>query len=382
MEEELNQIPITTTQPPAAFPSLDSVISSSPASSASYSAHPMHPMPPKPLPFISDQDVVRNTAGTYAIFGSLYFLALAAVTAVSLSSQSLTRMEFTFLSHLWTTNYGLALPVAVQAGSITESGYLAIVLALCVIYSFMNLVEFGSRHNAAINKHATDKEIISWGAYAGSPAKGHVQHSLVFVGCIVQLLTLLSMQNSALREFYWCVFSMAVGCTAIYMVGYAYSCLHPHRGERTPSLTLVVTSWAMVLLGLMLGLVGIDVSSGASRMTFGIERLQRGTNALSHAESLRWKLAFNSAVCSIASGPNAVASLLDMTVFVTEARMSLEEYWQPKVFGDSALPMLENCRTAEVEIWKLADRVLKLDQTLVAILDRSRIVERNPRISA
>jgi len=100
----------------------------------------------------------------------------------------------------------------------------------------------------------------------------------------------------------------------------------------------------------------------ASRMTFGIERLQHGTNALSHAESLRWKLAFNSAACSIASGPNAVASLLDMTVFVTEARMSLEEYWQPKVFGDSALPMLESCRTAEVEIWKLADRVLKLDQ--------------------
>jgi len=266
MEEELNQIPITTTQPPAAFPSLDSVISSSPASSASYSAHPMHPMPPKPLPFISDQDVVRNTAGTYAIFGSLYFLALAAVTAVSLSSQSLTRMEFTFLSHLWTTNYGLALPVAVQAGSITESGYLAIVLALCVIYSFMNLVEFGSRHNAAINKHATDKEIISWGAYAGSPAKGHVQHSLVFVGCIVQLLTLLSMQNSALREFYWCVFSMAVGCTAIYMVGYAYSCLHPHRGERTPSLTLVVTSWAMVLLGLLVyvGFTFYNVIVGAN----------------------------------------------------------------------------------------------------------------------
>ncbi len=174
MEEELNQIPTTTQPPLPAIPFVDSVSFSSSSSSAFSSAHHMHPsQQPRPLPLISDQDVVRNTAGTYAFFGVLYFLALAAITIVSLSSPSLTRMEFTFLSHLWTTNYGLALPVALQAGSITESGYLAIVVALCVIYSFMNLAEFGSRHNAIINKHATDREIISWGAYSGEPAKGH-----------------------------------------------------------------------------------------------------------------------------------------------------------------------------------------------------------------
>ena len=100
----------------------------------------------------------------------------------------------------------------------------------------------------------------------------------------------------------------------------------------------------------------------AARVTFAIDRLRHGERALSHAESLRWKLAFNTAACTIASGPNAVASLLDMTVFVTEARLSLEEYWQPKVFGDSALPLLDSCRSAETEIWKLADRVLKPEQ--------------------
>ena len=52
------------------------------------------------------------------------------------------------------------------------------------------------------------------------------------------------------------------------------------------------------------------------------------------------KIALGTETCSIVSGPNAVANLLDMTVFVTVMRMALEDYWQPKVFGDSALPCL------------------------------------------
>jgi len=100
----------------------------------------------------------------------------------------------------------------------------------------------------------------------------------------------------------------------------------------------------------------------ASRMALGVEKLGRGTNALGHAESLRWKIAFGTATCSIASGPNAVANLLDMTVFVTEARMAMEEHWMPKVFGESALTMLDNCRQAETEIWRVTDKVLKPEQ--------------------
>jgi hypothetical protein len=100
----------------------------------------------------------------------------------------------------------------------------------------------------------------------------------------------------------------------------------------------------------------------ASRMAIGIDKLSSGTNALGHAESLRWKIAFGTATCSIASGPNAIANLLDMTVFVTEARMSIEEYWQPKVFGESARTLLEDCRVAEKEIWEYAGKVLKPEQ--------------------
>jgi hypothetical protein len=98
------------------------------------------------------------------------------------------------------------------------------------------------------------------------------------------------------------------------------------------------------------------------RMVGGVDHLRRGTDALSPAEVLRLKIAIGSETWSIASGPNAVADLIDMTVFVTVMRMALEDYWQPKVFGKSALPMLTYSRSAEADIWKLVGKVLKPEQ--------------------
>ena len=98
------------------------------------------------------------------------------------------------------------------------------------------------------------------------------------------------------------------------------------------------------------------------RMVGGVDNLRRGTDALSPAEVLQLKIAIGSETWSIASGPNAVADLLDMTVFVTVMRMTLEDYSQPKVFGNSALPMLAYSRSAEADIWKLAGKVLKPEQ--------------------
>ena len=98
------------------------------------------------------------------------------------------------------------------------------------------------------------------------------------------------------------------------------------------------------------------------RMVGGVDNLRRGTDALSRAEVLQLKIAIGSETWSIASGGNAVADLLDMTVFVTVMRMTLEDYSQPKVFGKSALPMLAYSRSAEADIWKLAGKVLKPEQ--------------------
>ena len=100
----------------------------------------------------------------------------------------------------------------------------------------------------------------------------------------------------------------------------------------------------------------------STRLTLSIDQLRHGTNTLDPAEGLQWKIAISTETCSIASGPNAIANLLDMTVFVTMTRMALEENWMPKSFGESARPMLEGCRYAETDIWQLASTVLKSAQ--------------------
>jgi len=96
----------------------------------------------------------------------------------------------------------------------------------------------------------------------------------------------------------------------------------------------------------------------SARMTVGLEKLRRGTNAPEPTEILQWKIAITAQTTSIVSGPNAIANLLDMTVLVSVTRAALEQYWQPKVFGISAQPMLESCQGSETNIWRLANKVL------------------------
>lgn len=100
----------------------------------------------------------------------------------------------------------------------------------------------------------------------------------------------------------------------------------------------------------------------STRTGIGVDKLQTGSNALTRAEVLQSKIALVTENCSIVSGPNAIANLLDMTVFVTVTRMALEEYWLPKIFGEPARPLLEICSSAEKEIWLLAGKVLKEEQ--------------------
>lgn len=99
-----------------------------------------------------------------------------------------------------------------------------------------------------------------------------------------------------------------------------------------------------------------------ARMVLGVDKIQQSTNTMDSAAALRWKLALTTETCSIASGPNSIANLLDMTVFVTVLRTSMESYWQPERFGPAADPMLQSCRNAETEIWQLADKILKSNQ--------------------
>ena len=94
------------------------------------------------------------------------------------------------------------------------------------------------------------------------------------------------------------------------------------------------------------------------RMAAGVEALREGASPLPAAERLRGKLAVGSAVCAIASGPNARANLLDMTAFVMETRLALGAPGQTNRFGSSAQPLVESCLNAETGLWRVCERIL------------------------
>jgi hypothetical protein len=99
-----------------------------------------------------------------------------------------------------------------------------------------------------------------------------------------------------------------------------------------------------------------------TQMVVGVDELRQGEKRLDSSKALQWKIAIVSEPCAIVSGANPLASLLDLTVFVTVMRSTFEEHWKPAVFGDSVRTMLENCRYAETGIWDQVGKVLTADQ--------------------
>jgi hypothetical protein len=65
-----------------------------------------------------------------------------------------------------------------------------------------------------------------------------------------------------------------------------------------------------------------------------------------------------SAVVKTATGPNSLANLVNMIVLTTASRMRFEEFWLPKVYGESARPLLEGLLSREKEIWLLAEDLI------------------------
>jgi hypothetical protein len=100
----------------------------------------------------------------------------------------------------------------------------------------------------------------------------------------------------------------------------------------------------------------------STQLTLGVDNLRRGAAPLAPAEALAWKIHLGTEICSIASGPNTLANVLDMTVFVTIGRGVMEEQRQPEEFGESAQPLLDLCLSAETQMWHLAETVLKPEQ--------------------
>jgi len=100
----------------------------------------------------------------------------------------------------------------------------------------------------------------------------------------------------------------------------------------------------------------------SAQMNLGIDKLTRHGRPLAQAELLRWKIAVGTDICGIASGPNAVANLLDLTVLVTVTRAATEETAQTGEYGPSIEPLIAYCRSAETEAWRMAGSILNEKQ--------------------
>ena len=63
-----------------------------------------------------------------------------------------------------------------------------------------------------------------------------------------------------------------------------------------------------------------------TRVCLGIDQLKWGTNTIPPAKILTYKIEFTTEGLAIASGPNSLANLLDMTVFVSLSKDMLQKY--------------------------------------------------------
>lgn len=82
------------------------------------------------------------------------------------------------------------------------------------------------------------------------------------------------------------------------------------------------------------------------------------TDPLTRAQAQYLKVFSASNATAIATGRNAAVNLLDMLVFVSLGRYSVETYWEPKVFGAHGTALSQSYRKLEQEIWKTSSRVL------------------------
>lgn len=93
-----------------------------------------------------------------------------------------------------------------------------------------------------------------------------------------------------------------------------------------------------------------------------VDRLRRDDRPIDRDEALNLQVALSSGAYTVATGSNPFASLVDMIVLATVARIGVESHWLPKVYGESARPILENLRDQESQTWEFAKTVLTPEQ--------------------
>ena len=93
-----------------------------------------------------------------------------------------------------------------------------------------------------------------------------------------------------------------------------------------------------------------------------IERLKSDRTHFSELELQSVKIAYTTTTLALATGPNAIANLLDLIVLTARSRLIVEAHWLPEVHGEAARPFLKVCREAETQLWQIATPILTVAQ--------------------
>jgi hypothetical protein len=128
---------------------------------------------------------------------------------------------------------------------------------------------------------------------------------------------------------------------------------------------------------ILMGFADTFISSVAEK---GLELETQGLSQSQRRNITRTVLTSYAAVIDIASEVDIGTALLDMVVLVTLERIVWEEFWQPKVYGDLGIPMLNAFKRLEEEIWRVSDDYLTPQQQneLLALIQEWRA--KNPEI--
>ena len=98
-------------------------------------------------------------------------------------------------------------------------------------------------------------------------------------------------------------------------------------------------------------------------LTLAIGKLQGDEDQTTRRRNqLLRSITTTNSILSVATGANTYADLLDMVILASLNRMNVEDYWLPKVYGESATPFLLVSQEAEKEIWRIASTTLKKEQ--------------------
>lgn len=98
-------------------------------------------------------------------------------------------------------------------------------------------------------------------------------------------------------------------------------------------------------------------------LNLAVGKLQREDDKVTRRRTLLMRrISITNDILAVATGANTYANLLDMAILASLNRMNVEDYWIPKLYGESAKPYLLASQQVEKEIWRIAATTLKKEQ--------------------